>query len=62
MSDPIKLALNTIFQLYVAVFIVFTWFSLAKFVAAETTEHTKLFPEQNEGKWTREFVYFFQYT
>lgn len=50
MSGPIKLAVNKVIQLYVAVFTIFTWFSLAKFAVAETTDHTQLFPEQNEGK------------
>lgn len=49
MSDP-KLALKQVFQFHVAVFVVLTWFSLAEYAAvAEITDHTKLFPEQNEG-------------
>lgn len=51
MSDPIKLALNTIIPFHVAVFIAITWFSIAEFAAAEITEHTKFFAEQDEGNY-----------
>lgn len=53
MSGPIKLAFKHVFQFYVAVYIILSWFSLAKFkaTAAEINDHTKLFPEQNEGNW-----------
>lgn len=52
MSDP-KLALRQLFQFHVAVFVALTWFSLVEYAAlAETTDHTKLFPEQNEGNFT----------
>lgn len=48
MSNRIRLA--TIFEFYVAGFIVLIWFSLTEFVDAEINDHAKLFPQQDEGK------------
>lgn len=49
MSNRIQLALKATIHFHVAAILAFTWFSLAKFVATEIAEHTKLFPQQDEG-------------
>lgn len=49
MSNRIQLALKATIRFHVAAIVAFTWFSLAKYVATEIAEQTKLFPQQDEG-------------
>lgn len=57
MSNRIQLALKATIRFHVAAIVAFTWFSLAKFVATEIAEQTKLFPQQDEGKRNFTFLY-----